>query len=330
MQWTEEKLALLRTWYGKLSLEALASRIGTRPDAVKLKASRLGIAKKQKKSKFVWTDKAMEVVKQRYETDEIAILSKELGASISSIRSKAMSLGLHSNVGRARAGRERAERNSSVDMHYFDKWSSNMAYIFGFLLADGSISKRGGDVVVGLAAQDEGLLHFIKKEMKSTRSIYRTEPKIDKNGYKHQSTCYLYLSSQLLVKKLQELGLQKRKTYTDEPFPYVPDAFFPDFVRGYLDGDGTIFVGSDKICRIRFIGSPRFIIGLRDSLVHLTGMICCSIKSGLHDSICARIGWSALEDLKRFYAFVYPPGHGFCLERKRDKLASWLASKGCL
>lgn len=334
MQWTEEQLTLLRKWYGKIDNERLARRIGKKVEVVRLKASRLGLTQKRNFQGFRWTEEKVEALKQRYPTEPARELAKEFGCHFETLRHKAATLGIRCLTGHKRGSKTRAVNNRSVDIHYFDQWSPNMAYILGFLFADGSISKRNSDVVIAVASKDEAILDFIKKETKSTRSIYIQKPKVDKEGYQHSQASFLYLSSQLLVKRLSELGLKRRKTYTDEPFPDVPPTMLPHFVRGYFDGDGSASVHRDKrwptaaVCHLGIIGSPKFMEGLQNILVERAGMTDRPAKPAKEcRTPVSRLIWTARADLKKFYAFAYPPGFGFCLERKRRVLYHWLTAK---
>lgn len=332
MEWTKEKLEVLGHRYKADGPAKLAEVFGTSVVAVKLKASRLGLARKRNWSGFEWTEEMVTAFKERYVQEGAAKLSKEFGCHFSTLHKKAAELGLHTKAGRIDAGKIRSENRKTLNVHYFDQWTPNMAYVLGFLFADGSISKRQCDVVIGLAVKDENVLDFIKKETKSQRPIYRFAANRGKDKWKRQEASYLYLSSKILVQKAMELGLKPRKTYNDDPFPNVPDEMFPHFIRGYFDGDGTVFIALDKrwkseSCRIGFIGSPRFIMGIRDGLVRLAGMRHKSTHLEKEKTTVSRVLWSHPDDLRKFYSFVYPDGFGFCLERKRGKLLAWLESK---
>ena len=132
------------------------------------------------------------------------------------------------------------------------------------------------------------------------------------------------IGSSILIKQMLGLGLKPRKTYNDDPFPNVPDAMMPHFVRGYLDGDGCISVTSKNVCGVSFVGSPKFIVGIHDNLVRLVGMRTHAIQLCGKKTKWSTVQWSSLEDLRLFYDFVYSGDH-FCLERKKQKLVKWLS-----
>ncbi len=54
---------------------------------------------------------------------------------------------------------------------------------------------------------------------------------------------------------LRDLGMRERKTKS-LAVPNIPRKFFPDFIRGYFDGDGNVWVGyvhKDKATRLLVI-----------------------------------------------------------------------------
>ena len=82
---------------------------------------------------------------------------------------------------------------------------------------------------------DESILVQIREAFGSSHPITET---IDKrNG---STVCYLYLYSKQLYQKLENHGGLRNKSRSIE-FPDVPRKFLPDFVRGYFDGDGSVF-----------------------------------------------------------------------------------------
>ena len=75
-------------------------------------------------------------------------------------------------------------RTYSVNDNYFDVESPNMAYILGFLAADGSVSKSCNEIKIGLSAVDKDFLQMIANELGSNRPI---KEYINSSGY----GCYL-------------------------------------------------------------------------------------------------------------------------------------------
>lgn len=331
MKWTNAAVEIIKNRYTTDGAVRLAKELGTTANAVTAKARRLGIDPTRKKppKNFQWNETMLSILKNRYVEEGAEAIAAELNLCVSTVQHKAGELGLHTNAGHVRWGLKRASESKTVDIHYFDEWSPNMAYILGFLFADGCISKRLTDIRILIARKDEEILDFIKQELKSKQRIYRKEGGIDKRGSVIQPQSGLVISSTILVRAAMRLGLMPRKTYRDDPFPNVPDEMVSHFIRGYLDGDGCICPhqnGRSWSCSISFTGSCKFINGLRNKLTKLAGMRThpLQFREG-KGTDWACVTWSALEDLYLFRNFAYPAGFSFCLKRKKKRLDEWLS-----
>lgn len=324
--WSENQIQTIKDEYASQGPAKLAERFGTTPHAVTAKARRLGVASTRKRppAGFIWTDQMIEMIRTRYTKEGGQPLADELGLSIDCVRRKAHSLKVYTIAGHAVAGQIRAARNRSYALDYFASWSPNMAYVLGFLFADGCVTKNLLSFRTIIASRDEQVLWFMKKEMKSRWDIRRYEARINKKtGRLQRPQSMLAINSKVMVADLLRLGLKPRKTYNDDPFPHVPDEFLPDFVRGYLDGDGSVCV-RDNTCSLSFVGSPRFIQGLHDRLVRALGLAVKQITPRGVTKF-SQVAWSSHRDLWPLWDFLYPEGHGFCLERKKLKLAEGLS-----
>lgn len=127
--------------------------------------------------------------------------------------------------------------------NFFEKIeSSESAYWLGFIFADGSVtydpnikSKQPYKLEIGLCAKDKEHLYKFKK-------FIGTDKKIE---YREKSNSYrITISSKKLAINLCNLGIVKNKTYKNsikKVLNNVPDIYFKDFLKGYTDGDGSIF-----------------------------------------------------------------------------------------
>lgn len=322
--WTEEMVKIMVECYATDGPVRLAKRLGKSLPSVLWKAKLLGLSKNQKGR---WTTEKLQALKERYPTEGGHRLADEFGIPVDIVWSKASVLGLHTNAGIVDLGNRKAANNRSSNIHYFDQWTPNSAYAFGFLLADGSIDKEERRLRVSVVTKDEAILLFLQKEFGGGR-IDRRQGGIDSRGSTYQPRSRLTVCSKILIEKLIALGMKPRKTFNDDVFPQVPKSFMGHFLRGVLDGDGCVHVTERGHCQVTIVGSPRFITGLRDILVYLLGI--GKNKVQVHTgklASWAMVTWSARADLKKFYAFAYPPGFGFCLERKRRVLYDWLNAK---
>lgn len=124
-------------------------------------------------------------------------------------------------------------KNKSVNINYFKEIDTEeKAYIFGFILSDGWVSKK----ILGftLQAEDEDILIKIKNSMNSLHSISYKEY----NKRKAQKS--LIISSLEIVKDLQKLGITTNKSFEASiPFNCIPNHLIIHVLRGIFDGDGS-------------------------------------------------------------------------------------------
>lgn len=118
--------------------------------------------------------------------------------------------------------------------NYFHKWSMEMAYIFGFICADGNVawdSDRGyNSLTITASAKDKDHLEKIRRIFKSTKPLLYAK---STNSYR------LIVNSKTMCCKLMSLGVVPRKSLILK-FPKVPPQYIKDFIRGYVDGDGSL------------------------------------------------------------------------------------------
>lgn len=338
-KWTDDQEKMVLELYQLEGPKRLSEMMGLPLRVVSRKAARLGIktgpSRKSTRS-TAHLEERNRLVLERYEIDGGPTkLAVELGLHKTTINTIARRLGLDTNVGKVRAGERRGLDNTTCNIHYFDVWADGMAYVLGFLFADGSIRKGLNSIIVAIAPSDSCIIEYITKEVRYKGRIYTKGGSVDALGHKREGFVWLALRSKILAQKAFTLGLKPRKTYLDEPFPSVPVEMLPHFIRGYFDGDGTAYLTTEKRwktlkqgCRVGFIGSTEFIKGIHDALVEKANLSKrpVEIEQGKNTK-WARVRWRSREDLQKFYNYIYPPNYPFCLERKRRVIADWLSQE---
>ena len=128
--------------------------------------------------------------------------------------------------------RHDCEKNKKRD--YFQKESSNMAWLLGFLASDGTIRLNSNEIKIGLAKKDKEILEKIKKELEIEREIkeYTT-----KDGFDCVSLSW---TSAQHKKDLATYGIIPQKTNKLIPPYSLNKKYWIDYIRGYFDGDGSI------------------------------------------------------------------------------------------
>lgn len=103
------------------------------------------------------------------------------------------------------------------------------AYILGLWLSDGWVTDD--EICIKIHKDDIQLVEKI-------RDFFCPEIPIKEI----KNTISFRLSSKELVSQFNSYGCVKNKTYSDMHIPNIPKNLIRHFIRGYFDGDGTIFI----------------------------------------------------------------------------------------
>lgn len=120
----------------------------------------------------------------------------------------------------------------SINENFFSEWSSNMAYILGVIASDGNLSKSKFRLTI--SSIDYEFLKSINHELNSNRVISKSSNKLG-------SWYSLTIDNRQIYKDLINLGLTPNKSFTCN-INYIPDKYKLDFLRGYFDGDGCVYM----------------------------------------------------------------------------------------
>lgn len=238
--WSKKEITLLKKYYPILRVKNLAEMFPRRTKAtIVAKALNLSLP-----SAKLWQPKENEILKKYFCNTRIEGLKKLLHRrSKTAIWAQGERLGLKQNRNYSRL---------SVNENYFKKWSANMAYILGFILADGCIIEGtyqgySDALKFGVQKRDTDILEKIKKELSSEHKI-----SLCKNAN------HFCITNQTIVNDLKKLGIIYRKSL-HENIPNVPKKYVKDFIRGIIDGDGSIHFDKRKYPTISVCGGEKTI-----------------------------------------------------------------------
>lgn len=198
--------------------------------------------------------------------------------------------------------------------------TEEQAYIAGLLLSDGYV----GDLQMGLRLKktDKELLTQIKDYFCPEITLQE-----DNKSYT------FVISSMEICENFTNLGIPKRKTGKDISIPVMDKSLLRHFIRGYFDGDGSVFKSLNgnssvlmaNICCV----TPNLLEEMQAILIE--NSIGSRINKenrkgrrmripGNRTAICSfdmyRLFVRAKEDVEKFYHFMYDDCHIY-LERKR-------------
>ena len=204
-------------------------------------------------------------------------------------------------------------RKYAVDEAFFDRWSPEMAYVLGFWFADGYMRKERSYRILFIS-NDRGVLEAMRSAMKSEHPIRKQ---------KGDNAWNVSICSKRLYFALARRGGIRAKSRTIT-FPDVPPPYIADFIRGYFDGDGSVFY-VDYIStknhkprtelRSNFTsGSRAFLEKLMAILYKKLGLTLKKIGS-YNQGRSLKLGY-AMKDTRKLLAYLYYPNHSISLQRK--------------
>lgn len=199
-------------------------------------------------------------------------------------------------------------RKYNINQDYFKTWSNNMAYILGFWYADGCI--YGGKMFdITLHKKDKYIIKKIAQELDYQGPIL---------DYVDRQACRINFSCKVIYNDLIALGGTERKSKTLQ-FPNIPIEFLPDFIRGYFDGDGSVYNVKGKRINTNFAcGSNKFLQSLLQLLKKEAGIEGGSI------SIANQSLTFGKKDSIKLGNYIYQNNPELYLLRKYEKFKQYL------
>ena len=199
-------------------------------------------------------------------------------------------------------------RKYNINQDYFKTWSNNMAYILGFWYADGCI--YGGKIFdITLHKKDKYIIKQIAQELDYQGPIL---------DYVDRQACRINFSCKVIYNDLIALGGTERKSKILQ-FPNIPIEFLPDFIRGYFDGDGSVYNVKGKRINTNFAcGSIKFLQSLLQLLKKEAGIEGGSI------SIANQSLTFGKKDSIKLGNYIYQNNPELYLLRKYEKFKQYL------
>lgn len=204
-------------------------------------------------------------------------------------------------------------------------WTSNLAYVIGLIATDGNLSKDGRHIT--MRSSDKNLLETFKICLGIKDKIAQSV----NDGYAKKPSYRVQFSNAKFYRWLNSIGLTPAKTYTIGSLE-IPDLYFRDFLRGHLDGDGSIFTYTDKYnyylgrnyinqrVYMKFISASqthiKWLHKKIQELSKLNGSLLHNIPAAINRVTIWEIKFSKKESIKLLNWIYYHPNLP-CLERKR-------------
>ena|SRR3989344_9278270 len=205
------------------------------------------------------------------------------------------------------------------------KWSPELAYIVGLLATDGNLSKDGRHI--NMRSSDKDLLKTFKTCLKLNNKIAQSV----NDGYAKKPSFRIQFSNIQFYHWLLKIGLFPAKTYTIGKIK-IPNLYFRDFLRGHLDGDGSVYTYIDKYNNYRgrnYINQRVYVKFISASQAHINwlhegikrlsrtkGSLQCNRHTKTNRVPIWEIKFSKKESLQ-LLNWIYYQENLPCLERKK-------------
>lgn len=212
-------------------------------------------------------------------------------------------------------------RKWSINQKYFDVIdTANKAYILGMLYSDGFNDVKKSTIRLSLQSIDKKILQDIRSEIESQKPLIFNECShyVHKNGYISKDMYTLEFYSSHMSKRLDDLGVKQNKSLILKFPSFLQDDLKKDFIRGYFDGDGSLYVNNNGQSAITITSTEQFCIDCLNVLrsqLHIGGGI---YDASCHNGITKVISISGNIQCKKVLDYIYQDSK-LKLERKYQR-----------
>lgn len=214
----------------------------------------------------------------------------------------------------------------TLNENYFENITTeHQAYWLGFIAADGCITDAN---YFAISLKDKDILMQLKADINFSGDIY--SPKNNQGVYYR-----INFSSEKFCNDLRKIGITERKSLSYNKLPNIRHGLIRHFIRGYFDGDGTIYSSTTKTYNpknvsitenyaMKIIATKEFCKELTDEIFSEIGYVGKIVKSKSEHMYYYSIYKN--QALKDFYWYLY---HNSSIYLKR-KHKIWLNFLGSL
>ena len=256
-----------------------------------------------------------DIISMYYENHAFTDISEHLNVSRRSV----------SRVLKEASINTRLKNRYTLNESYFETIDTEKkAYWLGFLYADGYVGNNNYNNVV-LSSIDQEHIQKFSDDIEYTGNLRKRVGGFE--GSKEQLV--INFSSEKMTSDLRNIGLYPGKSTTMESFPEIDSDLVNHFIRGYFDGDGSVYeqrstsYHKDKMYEyqrniVSIIGTYKF---LMEILEHLPMMH--RIRKSKTESMFY-IEYYGRHDFEDIYDYLYKNATIY-LDRKFNKFETLLA-----
>lgn len=188
--------------------------------------------------KKINTKEEIDILIEKYNNKEsMQDIAKYFNVHVQTVRNRLKELNIYDKT--------RRNRKHYCDFAFFEDINSEeKAYWLGYIAADGNVysNKQRRNYSAGstlkIVSKDKEHLEKFKRSIQSDAKIERI---VNFKGYSNGNAVYrIEIYSNKICEDLIKLGIVPNKSLVLKP-PKIKREFYKDFIRGYFDGDGSIY-----------------------------------------------------------------------------------------
>lgn len=205
-----------------------------------------------------WTDEEVEYLKKNFGKIKAVDIALYLKRGYDAVHKKAQSLKIKGDKG--------INRKYTINHNYFKVTNIENSYWAGFIAADGCVTNNY--IRIMLSIKDLKILKQLKKDLQYTGPIYVS---------KKRKRCSLEFRSSSIIKDLKTKWniVERKSLILKPPQTKLKKSNFLAYVKGYIDGDGSIYTEKNtKYLRISIIGTFELLNWIKEKI----NIKCSNIK----------------------------------------------------
>jgi len=252
-----------------------------------------------------WTNDEINYLVENFNNKSYKQLSEYLKRTVNAVRLKSSKLGF--------------KRTSQYhyDHDYFENIDTeDKAYWLGFIYADGYVvnNPQSRNYELGIQLKQSDIEH-LKKFNKCINGNIEIKIIHKVDNISDRYLCSIRLYSKKIIEDLNKHGIVQNKSFIIEFPTNLQDDLLKHFIRGYFDGDGSIWIYKRKnILRCKFTSGSKIFLDSLSDILKLKNINTFIVKS----NNCFDLYIAGRDSTRNFLEYIYDDSNIF-LDRKFDR-----------
>lgn len=271
---------------------------------------------KKRDKRYLSKEEIIEIIDRIKNGDFYSDIAKDYNVTSEAISYQARKLGLNKV--------NKFKRKNKLNENYFNNIDNeHKAYWLGFIMADGGVcyttkyykeTNSPNRLYFTLSLKDKSILERFCDDIDYDKS--KIIDFIPKGTYSNNPMCKLYINSKKLCLNLKKFDIVPEKT-GKEKFLNLSNELMPHFIRGFFDGDGSVWKHNNRI-HVSFTGNKDFLEDLMNYLYKEKIIDNKYIISEYENKNVCDFKFAKTKSIKNFFDYIYKDST-IHLERKYNK-----------